>query len=230
MTGSAKGFVPIHLASAQIVMCDTAFPRHLAVLGEPYLRSVIEAMLGDRGRIPPAVRMELASARTFSPAVRVLLPDDGLLREVGLTDVQREQAGALAALLPEKKGGPRENLGEAQAIIVAQHLGAPLLIDDGDGVTAARGRGIKVILGVHLLQHAALIGSLTDTDARDVWERVCSPSVGFKPARQSEWDTCALCKATFLATIAAARREFPGAPRSATGPPSASGGTSGTTT
>jgi predicted nucleic acid-binding protein len=205
MTRSAKGFVPAHLTSAAVVMCDTAFLRHLAVLGEPYLRKVVGAVLGDRARIPPAVRMELNAAKTFAPAVRVLLPDQGLLRVVDLNGDQREESAALAELLPEKRGGPRENLGEAQAIILAQALGAPLLIDDGDGVLAARGRGVKVILGVHLLQHAALMGSLTDDEAWDVWERLCSTSVAFRPAWHIEWDTCDDCRTTFLTTIAAAR-------------------------
>lgn len=146
MTRFARGFTPSRLAGAQIVMCDTAFPRHLAMLGGPYLHQVVQGVLGTRGCIPPAVRMELKDAKAYAPAVQVLLPPHGLLSEVDLSEEQREQAAALASLMPKKKGHERENSGEAQAIILAQDLGAPLVIDDGDGITAARGRGMQVDL------------------------------------------------------------------------------------
>jgi hypothetical protein len=206
VSNGAWPFVPGRLAGVDKVVLDTAFPRHLAVLGEPYLRAVIGSVLHGTGRIPPAVKMELTKAKRYAPSVLVLLPPRGLLMAVALTGQQTEEAAALAAVLPVKSGGMGENLGEAQAIVAAQALNSPLVIDDGDGIRAALGRRINVVLGIHLIQHAALEGFVSDDDGWDIWRRVCSPGVGFKPSTAiTRWDTCADCQATFRASIASAR-------------------------
>ena len=118
MTRRARGFIPARIATASTVVLDTTFPRHLAVLGEPYLRWVITGVLGARGRIPPAVRGELMRAKRHAPSVLVLLPPRGLLEEVRLSPDRLRVASALADQLPEKTGGRAENLGEAQAIVL----------------------------------------------------------------------------------------------------------------
>lgn len=59
---------------------------------------------------------------------------------MALNDAQFARADLLRAAMPVKTGKASENLGEAQAIVLAQDLGCPLVIDERDGMAAAATR------------------------------------------------------------------------------------------
>jgi predicted nucleic acid-binding protein len=184
------------LLSAERVVFDTTFPRHLAVLGTPYLKILTQLFTG-RAAIPQGVELELrqAAQRGWAPAAVALIGSYPILPTVQLTDEQFERAERLRSLLPVKTGKRSENLGEAQAIILAKDLGCPLVIDERDGTVAAVGRGVAAFSSAWVLILTALEGYHPDDDAWDIYCRVCAAGMGIP--RESPWQPSASGEARF---------------------------------
>ncbi len=158
---------------------------------------MLRDLFGHRAVIPGAVEQELRIAAHLghAPSAQVLIGRRGILRTIRLEPDQAIRAQRLRASLPEKKGGSSENLGEAEAIILAQDQRAGgasvLVIDDGDGAIAALGRGVNTLGSVWVLGFAAVMGVQGDDDAWDIYERLVAsgmgiPESGWQPGREGE--------------------------------------------
>jgi predicted nucleic acid-binding protein len=174
---------PGRLRTATYVVFDTTFLRHLSVLGVPYLE-ILQRLFGGRALMPRAVELELRQAVRggFAPSAQALVASDAIVRTVRLDDDQEARAHRLREDLPVKAGGASENLGEAEAIILAQDLAAQgvsvLVIDEGDGTIAALGRGVNALGCVYVLMLAAVEGLYTDDDAWDIYVRLVATGLG----------------------------------------------------
>lgn len=162
---------------------DTTLPRHLATLGGPYME-MLRVLFGRRAVIPRAVEMELRQAARLghAPSARALIGQRGILRTIPLVHGQTERALRLREDLPAKSGAHSENLGEAEAIILAQDLAVQgasvLVIDDRDGAIAAVGRGINTLGSVWVMALAAVEGIRSDDDAWDIYGRLVGTGMG----------------------------------------------------
>jgi len=167
------------LRTATVVVFDTTFLRHLAVLGGPYLE-ILRKLFDGRAVMPLAVELELRQAVRggHAPSAQALIASDAIVRTVRLDDEQVTRAHRLREDLPVKNGGASENLGEAEAIILAQDLAAEgetvLVIDEGDGTIAALGRGVNALGCVYVLMLAAVEGHYRDDEAWDVYVRLAA--------------------------------------------------------
>jgi predicted nucleic acid-binding protein len=168
---------PGQLRTATYVVFDTTFLRHLAVLGAPYLE-IVRRLFAGRAVMPRAVELELRKAVRggHAPSAHALIASDAIVRTVRLDEDQQVRAIRLREDLPVKEGGSSENLGEAEAIILAQDLIAQgisvLVIEEGDGTIAALGRGVNALGCVYVLMLAAVEGLYTDDDAWGIYARL----------------------------------------------------------
>ena len=129
--------------SRGIVVSDTSPIRALEFLG---LLDVLTELF-DEVLIPPAVRDELLRPRKRFRAI-----DAGLIRKARVqapTDERRVEA--LTASL---------QIGEAQAIALAEELDADLLIDEMAGRSVARGLGLRITGAVGILVEAKKQGHI----------------------------------------------------------------------
>ena len=128
--------------------------------------------------MPRAVELELRKAVRggHAPSAHALIASDAIVRTVRLDEDQQVRALRLREDLPVKEGGSSENLGEAEAIILAQDLIAQgisvLVIEEGDGTIAALGRGVNALGCVYVLMLAAVEGLYTDDDAWGIYARL----------------------------------------------------------
>lgn len=191
------------LVSSPKVVFDTTIPRYMAKLG---CVDLLAAMLGDRAVVPLAVDLELKSIRRKIPGINDVVGERGCMAVRSLDDEQERRAAALRIALPQKQYPPRasENLGEAQAIILAQDNQWPLVLEDWDGTVAAIRRKVEVFASVHVLLVAAITGHCTDSDAWTIYRDLIVVAQLGVP-RKSGWDASDASKERFLAHLQAIR-------------------------
>lgn len=197
MTAPPTAPRPGRLRTAAYVVFDTTFLRHLAALGVPYLE-IIRQLFAGRAVMPRAVELELRKAIRggHAPSAQALVASDAIVRTIRLDEEQQVRAHRLREDLPIKEGGSSENLGEAEAIILAQDLIAAgasvLIIEEGDGTIAALGRGVNALGCIYVFMLAAVNGLYTDDEAWEIYVRLVEstgmgiPSAGW----QVDEDAC----------------------------------------
>ena len=132
---------------------------------------LLEARIGGRALMPAEVRLEIERGVIRYPDLAEVLRVTWFEQLAPISDpaVLLELARTRLAVAGPTRD-PHKNLGEAAAIVIAQHLKVDILIDDFDGANLARARRLRVTDTLELLREAVAFGEMTCQETLRLYE------------------------------------------------------------